>query len=71
MYGGLVRWHKGRLEDGSDSIAKQISTPDQWSDLHVIICVVSSSILLVIFNNFTFILYIDTNTLGLKVPSPY
>ncbi|KAB7500888.1 Diphosphomevalonate decarboxylase, partial [Armadillidium nasatum] len=37
--GGLVHWHKGEKEDGSDSYAEQIAPPDHWPDLHVIICV--------------------------------
>ncbi|RXG68117.1 Diphosphomevalonate decarboxylase, partial [Armadillidium vulgare] len=32
--GGLVHWHKGEKEDGSDSYAEQIATPDHWPDLH-------------------------------------
>lgn len=41
MYGGLVRWYKGELEDGTDSIARPIAPADHFSNLKVIICVVS------------------------------
>ncbi|CAH0386673.1 unnamed protein product [Bemisia tabaci] len=40
IYGGFVRWHKGDLADGSDSIATQIAPPSHWP-LHVFILVVN------------------------------
>nr|XP_045594641.1 diphosphomevalonate decarboxylase-like [Procambarus clarkii] len=42
IYGGLVRWYKGELDDGSDSIAQPIAPKDHFPNLRVIICVVSS-----------------------------
>ncbi|CAI5475872.1 unnamed protein product [Closterium sp. Yama58-4] len=40
LYGGFVTWDKGELEDGSDSMARQVKAEDHWSDLVVIIAVV-------------------------------
>ncbi|KAK8729698.1 hypothetical protein OTU49_008273 [Cherax quadricarinatus] len=42
IYGGLVRWHKGELEDGTDSIARPIAPADHFPNLRVIICVANS-----------------------------
>ncbi|XP_071536722.1 diphosphomevalonate decarboxylase isoform X1 [Panulirus ornatus] len=42
IFGGLVRWYKGELEDGTDSIARSIAPADHFSDLKVIICVVNA-----------------------------
>ena len=39
--GGFVEWIMGENEDGKDSIAKQIVTEDHWSELRVLILVVS------------------------------
>lgn len=41
IYGGFVRWHRGELADGSDSIAVQIAPASQWPEMHVLILVVS------------------------------
>ena len=42
IYGGFVQWHMGTKEDGSDSVASMIKEAEFWSDLHVLILVVSS-----------------------------
>ncbi|CAL4097538.1 unnamed protein product, partial [Meganyctiphanes norvegica] len=42
IYGGLVRWYKGELADGSDSFAKTIAPPDHWPNTRVIICIVNA-----------------------------
>ncbi|XP_066981662.1 diphosphomevalonate decarboxylase [Macrobrachium rosenbergii] len=42
IYGGLVRWHKGDLEDGTDSVARPIAPADHFPDLRVIICVANA-----------------------------
>jgi diphosphomevalonate decarboxylase len=41
LYGGFVRWQKGALADGSDSIAVQIADENHWPDLKAVIFVVS------------------------------
>merc|ERR1712029_155342 len=41
IYGGFVQWHMGSKEDGSDSVASMIKEAEFWSDLHVLILVVS------------------------------
>ena len=42
MLGGLVRWHKGKLRDGTDSLAEQIVAQDYWKEnIHALICVAS------------------------------
>ena len=41
MYGGLVRWNKGKKSDGSDSIAEQIADENHWPEMRAVICVVS------------------------------
>ncbi|XP_068721905.1 diphosphomevalonate decarboxylase-like [Montipora capricornis] len=41
MFGGFVAWEKGEMEDGSDSIAKQIASQEHWTGLRVLILVVS------------------------------
>jgi len=41
LYGGFVRWQKGSLVDGSDSIAIQVADENYWPDLRAIIMVVS------------------------------
>ncbi|CAI7729603.1 unnamed protein product [Closterium sp. NIES-53] len=40
LYGGFVTWDKGELEDGSDSMARQVKAEDHWSNLVIIIAVV-------------------------------
>ena len=47
-YGGFVQWHMGTKENGSDSIASVIKDADFWSDLQVLILVVS---FIFFFNN--------------------
>lgn len=42
IYGGLVRWYKGDLADGSDSIAKTIAPPSHWPNIRAIICIVNA-----------------------------
>ncbi|GCC27704.1 diphosphomevalonate decarboxylase isoform X2 [Chiloscyllium punctatum] len=42
MYGGFVQWMMGVKEDGSDSIAQQIEPETHWSELRVLILVVSA-----------------------------
>lgn len=41
IYGGFVRWKKGDLDDGSDSIAIQIAPVNHWPEMHIIVFVVS------------------------------
>ncbi|KAL4235020.1 hypothetical protein ACF0H5_006658 [Mactra antiquata] len=41
VYGGFVVWNKGENIDGTDSIARQILPHTHWSDLHILILVVS------------------------------
>lgn len=41
IFGGLVMWERGILEDGSDSFAKQLFDNNYWSDLIDIIAIVS------------------------------
>ena len=41
VHGGLVRWYMGEADDGSDSVARPIAPPDHFTNLQVIICVVS------------------------------
>lgn len=41
MYGGFVVWEKGEVDEGSDSIAKQITPQEHWAGLRVLILVVS------------------------------
>ena len=42
IYGGFVEWAKGTLEDGSDSYAKPIAPKDHWSELAMVVTVVTS-----------------------------
>ncbi|CAI7853284.1 unnamed protein product, partial [Closterium sp. NIES-54] len=44
LYGGFVTWDKGELEDGSDSMARQVKAEDHWSNLVIIIAVVSGKV---------------------------
>ena len=39
LFGGLVRWNRGESDTGSDSIAEQICSPEEWPDLRVCICI--------------------------------
>nr|XP_016942081.1 diphosphomevalonate decarboxylase [Drosophila suzukii] len=41
LYGGFVQWHRGALDDGSDSVAKQIAPSSHWPNMHVLILVVN------------------------------
>ncbi|CAB4065700.1 MVD [Lepeophtheirus salmonis] len=41
--GGFVQWHMGKLSDGSDSFSETIYPLKHWSDIKVLICVVSDS----------------------------
>ena len=40
MYGGLVKWQRGELDDGSDSYAFQIADKDHWPELMDIVAIV-------------------------------
>ncbi|XP_042242795.1 diphosphomevalonate decarboxylase-like [Homarus americanus] len=42
IYGGLVRWYKGELDDGTDSVAQPIAPPDHFPNLRIIICVANA-----------------------------
>ncbi|KAL3838198.1 hypothetical protein ACJIZ3_022789 [Penstemon smallii] len=42
LYGGFVKWIMGKEENGSDSIAVQLTDEKHWDDLVIIIAVVSS-----------------------------
>lgn len=42
LWGGIVRWHKGDVEDGSDSFAEQVFSKDYFPELSMILNVVSS-----------------------------
>ncbi|GBP10712.1 Diphosphomevalonate decarboxylase [Eumeta japonica] len=39
LHGGFVRWHMGKLDDGSDSIATPVATASHWPNMHVLILV--------------------------------
>ena len=41
LHGGFVRWHMGRMEDGSDSIAAPVVSSSHWPNMHVLILVVN------------------------------
>lgn len=43
IFGGLVKWNKGSMPDGSDSFAEQIVPQDYWPDFTDIIAIVSES----------------------------
>lgn len=43
FYGGFVRWLSGKLDDGSDSLAVQVSPVSHWPQMHVLILVVSDT----------------------------
>lgn len=42
LYGGFVKWIMGKAENGSDSIAVQLTDEKHWDDLVIIIAVVSA-----------------------------
>ncbi|KAK4279525.1 hypothetical protein QN277_011295 [Acacia crassicarpa] len=42
LYGGFVKWIMGKEENGSDSLAVQLTDEKQWDDLVIVIAVVSS-----------------------------
>ncbi|KAH8241141.1 hypothetical protein KR026_006177, partial [Drosophila bipectinata] len=41
LYGGFVQWHRGNLDSGLDSVAKQVVSSTFWPNMHVIILVVN------------------------------
>ena len=41
MYGGFVKWNRGEMEDGMDSIAVQIAPEGHWPELKVLVAVVN------------------------------
>lgn len=41
MYGGFVKWNRGEIEDGLDSIAIQIAPEHHWPELKVLVVVIS------------------------------
>nr|CAG4644197.1 EOG090X0AX4 [Lepidurus arcticus] len=43
LHGGFVRWHKGVLPHGEDSIARPVVPSNHWPELRILIAVVSSS----------------------------
>jgi len=43
MYGGFVKWNRGEVEDGLDSVAVQIAPEHHWPELKVLVAVVSDS----------------------------
>ncbi|XP_065226499.1 diphosphomevalonate decarboxylase-like [Planococcus citri] len=43
LYGGFVQWHAGSLDDGSDSLAKQVFPVQHWPNLHCLILVVNAA----------------------------
>eukprot|EP01135_Chromosphaera_perkinsii_P010884 Nk52_evm11s2273 gene=Nk52_evmTU11s2273 len=43
MFGGFVAWEAGVEEDGSDSLAVQVTDEHQWPEMEVLVCVVSDS----------------------------
>ena len=43
VIGGIVKWEKGTLDDGSDSFAHQLYPASYWPDLKDIIVIVSSA----------------------------
>ncbi|XP_019057854.1 PREDICTED: diphosphomevalonate decarboxylase MVD2-like isoform X2 [Tarenaya hassleriana] len=42
LFGGFVKWTMGNKEDGTDSVAVQLTDEKHWNDLVIIIAVVSS-----------------------------
>jgi diphosphomevalonate decarboxylase len=43
LYGGIVKWNKGKKADGSDSFAEQVVDENYWPDLIDIVAIVDSS----------------------------
>ncbi len=43
LFGGIVKWNRGKKEDGSDSFAEQVFNEQHWPDLVDIIAISSSS----------------------------
>ncbi|KAF2898458.1 hypothetical protein ILUMI_07716 [Ignelater luminosus] len=43
VLGGWVRWHKGELADGSDSIATEIAPASHWPEMRILILVVNDA----------------------------
>jgi len=43
LYGGIVKWHRGTLHDGSDSFAEQLFDADYWSGLIDLVTIVTES----------------------------
>ncbi len=43
IYGGIVLWHKGEKEDGSDSYSEPIKISPYWNDLVDLICITNST----------------------------
>jgi diphosphomevalonate decarboxylase len=41
MYGGYVKWVKGELADGSDSIAVQVAPENHWDEMRVLILIIN------------------------------
>ncbi|CAH0561340.1 unnamed protein product [Brassicogethes aeneus] len=41
IYGGWVRWHKGELSCGEDSVARQVVPSSHWPEMRVLILVVN------------------------------
>ncbi|MCP6718459.1 MAG: diphosphomevalonate decarboxylase [Patescibacteria group bacterium] len=42
--GGFVEWLKGNKDDGTDSYAKQVASPEYWSEFRMIITIVSTEV---------------------------
>ncbi|KAL1130886.1 hypothetical protein AAG570_012127, partial [Ranatra chinensis] len=43
VIGGFVRWHRGQLDDGSDSLAEQIVPASHWPNMRILILVVNDN----------------------------
>ncbi|XP_030381321.1 diphosphomevalonate decarboxylase [Scaptodrosophila lebanonensis] len=43
LYGGFVHWHRGVLENGSDSVAVPVVPAQHWPNMHVLILVVNDA----------------------------
>lgn len=41
IFGGFVEWLPGEMNDGQDSIASQIAPPHHWTELRILVLVVS------------------------------
>ncbi|WWC88795.1 diphosphomevalonate decarboxylase [Kwoniella dendrophila CBS 6074] len=41
LFGGYVAWREGSKEDGSDSLAEQVASREDWPEMRALICVVS------------------------------